>query len=185
MILILYPSHFANHPYSRYVRSDQLNFWCWLQTKSQLNLFSCKYFVSPLFSSPNVVYLLYSLNTSWNSARYIIILFGMDFSGRSGHCGVPRNKSFYISRAVCYLYSIQNRHIFELAWPIQPISRFLPKRVGWQYPEQWSPQKNTRVGFQFIFHNVLLHYQHEISKIVDLLCPVIFLDFCKVCPNET
>ena len=27
-----------------------------------------------------------------------------------------------------------------------------------------SPQKDTRAGFQLIFHNVLLHYQHHIWK---------------------
>ena len=48
-------------------------------------------------------------------------------------------------------------------------------------PCQVSPQKDTCAGFSFFFHNVLLHYQHHISKIEDLFCSLIFLDFRTVC----
>ena len=38
------------------------------------------------------------------------------------------------------------------------------KKGGMAMPCQVSTQKNIRAGFQFFFHNVLLHYQHHISK---------------------
>ncbi len=43
----------------------------------------------------------------------------------------------------------------------QPISA---RKGGMSMPCQVSPQKAPCAGFQFFFHNVLLHYQHHISK---------------------
>ena len=68
-------------------------------------------------------------------------------------------------------------------WPIQPISRFLPKRVGWPCPVRSALKRTPCRNLIIFLYNVLL-CKYIISttyqKIGDLFCPVIFLDFRSV-----
>ena len=67
--------------------------------------------------------------------------------------------------------------------PVQPISQFLPKRVGWPCPVR-SALKRTHVQdfnyFPIMFYYIISIYQ----KYGDLFCLVIFLDFRTVCPDR-
>merc|ERR1712153_287243 len=67
------------------------------------------------------------------------------------------------------------------AFPNQPISRFLPKRVGWPCPVR-SAHKRTPVQ-DFDSFSIMLYYIFSTTyqTIGDLFSPLIFLDFCRVC----
>ena len=58
------------------------------------------------------------------------------------------------------------------AWPIQPISRFLPKRVGWPCPVR-SALKRKPVQY-FNSFSIMFYYIFSTTyqKIGDLFCPV-------------
>ena len=68
-------------------------------------------------------------------------------------------------------------------WPIQPISQFLPKSVGWPCPVR-SALKRTPLQ-DFNYFSIVLYYiiSTTYQKIGDLFCPVIFLDFRTVWPT--
>ena len=63
----------------------------------------------------------------------------------------------------------------NMAWPIQPISQFLPKRVGWPCPVR-SALKRTPVQ-DFNSFSIIISTTYQ--KIGDLFCPGIFLDIAQ------
>ena len=71
------------------------------------------------------------------------------------------------------------------AWSIQPISQFLTKRVGWPCPVRSALKKTPVQGFNSF--SIMLYYiiSTTYQKIGDLFYPVIFLDFCTVCPKSS
>ena len=65
------------------------------------------------------------------------------------------------------------------AWPIQPISWFLPKRVGWPCPVRSALERTPVQDFNssiMLYYIIITTYQ----KTGDLFCSLIFLDFRSV-----
>ena len=68
-----------------------------------------------------------------------------------------------------------------MAWPIHPISWFLPQRVGWPCLDRSALKRTPMLDFNSF--SIMFYYiiSTTYEKIGDLFCPVIFLDFRTVC----
>ena len=67
------------------------------------------------------------------------------------------------------------------AWPIQPISRYLPKRVGWPCPVRSALKRTPVQDFNSFSISIYYIISTTFQKLRDLFYSLIILDFCTVC----
>ena len=104
----------------------------------------------------------------------MLLSFCFKFQISMSHCAKVQK---YVILLIKILYGCP----FEGWPPIQPISRFLPKRVGWPCPVRSALKRTPMQDFNYFSIMFYYIFSTTYQRIGDLFCPVIFLDFRTVC----